>query len=164
MKADPGVPTVVRTGEGRTFPRPDTGGAVTIKLARETTGGAITVWESHRAAGDTRGPGLHSHPGFDEMFYVLAGEYAFRAAGRRFTAPAGTCVFIPRGMFHTFSSTGVSDGRLLSLAVPGGVEDFFEESEFATDASRARVVGSKHGVLFAGRPAGGRRPEPRQTT
>jgi mannose-6-phosphate isomerase-like protein (cupin superfamily) len=130
------APIVVPPGGGTTFPRPDTGGAVTIKLAREATGGAITVWESHRSTGDTRGPGVHSHPGFDEMFYVLAGEYEFTAAGRRFAAPAGTFVFLPRGMFHTFVSTGAADGSLLGFGVPGGIEDFFEEAASTDDASR----------------------------
>jgi mannose-6-phosphate isomerase-like protein (cupin superfamily) len=131
MRTDSGAPTVVPPGEGTTFPRPETGGAVTIKVSSETTGGAITVWESRRSAGDTRGPGPHSHPGFDEMFYVLAGEYVFTGAGRRFTAPAGTFLFLPRGTFHTFVSTGATEARLLHLAVPGGVEDFFEEMAFA---------------------------------
>jgi len=143
---------VVRPGEGTTFPRPDTGGIVTIKLPSQTTGGTATVWESHRSAGDTGGPGLHSHPGFDEMFYVLAGQYTFTAGGRRFTAPPGTFVFMPGGIFHTFACIGRLEGRLLHFAVPGGIEDFFEEMAFATDASRAGDVGRKHGVLLAGGP------------
>jgi quercetin dioxygenase-like cupin family protein len=130
MKAD-GAPIVVPPGVGTTFPRPDAGGAVTIKLSSETTGGAITVWESHWPAGDTGRAGTHSHPGFDEMFYVLAGQYAFTAAGRRYLAPAGTFAFMPRGTFHAFVTTGATEGRLLHLAVPGGVEDFFEEMAFA---------------------------------
>ena len=122
---------VVAPGEGTTFPRSDAGGIVTIKLASETTGGAVTVWESHRSAGDTNEPGLHSHPGFDEMIYVLAGRYAFRAGSRRFMASAGTFVFMPRGIFHTLASTGSIDGLLLHVAVPGGIEDAFEEMAFA---------------------------------
>lgn len=119
---------VVQRGEGTTLARPDTGGEVTIKLSSEGTGGVLTAWESRRRAGDDRGTALHSHPGFDETFYVLAGEYGFTAGGRTFRAPAGTFVFIPRGVFHTFASTGAAPGRLLSFAVPGGVEDFFEET------------------------------------
>lgn len=138
---------VVPPGGGKAVPRPDTGGTVTLKLTRESTGGAITVWESNRAAGDTGGPGLHSHPGFDEVFYVLAGEYLFTIDGTEFPAPAGTLAFIPRGAFHTFASTGRVDGRLLAFAVPGGVEDFFEEMA-AADASRSQDVATRHGVVF----------------
>lgn len=138
---------VVPPGGGKAVPRPDTGGTVTLKLTRESTGGAITVWESNRAAGDTGGPGLHSQPGFDEVFYVLAGEYLFTIDGTEFPAPAGTLAFIPRGAFHTFASTGRVDGRLLAFAVPGGVEDFFEEMA-AADASRSQDVATRHGVVF----------------
>lgn len=131
MRTDSGAPIVVPPGEGTTFPRPDTGGAVTIKLSSKITGGAITVWESHWPPGDTAGGGAHSHPGFDEMFYVLAGQCAFTAAGRRYVAPAGTFAFMPRGTFHAFVTNGATEGRVLHLAVPGGVEDFFEEMAFA---------------------------------
>ena len=103
------------------------GGLATIKLPSEMIGGAATVWESRRSAGDTRGPGLHSHPGFDEMFYVLAGEYAFTAGGRRFTATSGTFIFMPGAIFHTLASTGSLEGRLLHVAMPGAMEDFFGE-------------------------------------
>jgi quercetin dioxygenase-like cupin family protein len=131
------VPIVVPPGAGTTLPRPEIAGVVTIKLAGEATGGAITVWESSRAAGDVGGPGVHSHPGFDEMFYVLAGEYEFTAGGQRFTAPAGTFVLMPRGIFHTFASIGPTEGRLLHLGVPGGIEDALEEMAFAGGAERS---------------------------
>ena len=148
MKQDKHSVVVVAPGEGKTLPRPDTGGAVTIKLSSAATGGAITVWESVRPAGDRRGPGLHSHPRFDEIFYVLGGEYQFLAGGEEFAAPSGTLVFVPRGIFHTFANTDAGEGRLLSLAVPGGVEDFFEEMAFADDEARPEAVGRKHGILF----------------
>jgi quercetin dioxygenase-like cupin family protein len=82
------------------------------------------------------------------MFYVLAGEYEFTAGREKFRAPVGTFLFIPRGIFHRFASTGDVGGRLLSLAVPGGIEDFFEEVAAQPDPSRADDVGRKHGVFF----------------
>ena len=118
---------LVAPGEGRTLPRPDTGGTVTIKLSSETTDGTITVWESEGPAGETGGRQLHSHPGFAEIFYVLAGEYEFTAGKENYTASAGTLVFVARGIFHSFARRGPADGRLLALAIPGGVEDFFDE-------------------------------------
>ncbi len=148
-------PIVVPVGGGKSLPRPDTGGVVTIKLSSEMTGGACTIWESKRAGGDTGGPGVHSHPGFDETFYVLAGEYQFTIGHEKVIAPTGTTVFVPRGTFHTFSSTGLSEGRLLAFAVPGGIEDFFEEMASADDDLANGVVGRRHGIVF-GDPNGGR--------
>ncbi len=137
---------MIPPGGGKAVPRPDTGGTVTVKLSRESTGGAITVWESDRDAGDTGGPGVHAHPGFDEGFYVLSGEYLFTIDGTEFAAPAGTFAFVPRGAFHKFGSSGRIEGRLLGFAVPGGVEDFFEEA--AVEGARLEDVATRHGMVF----------------
>lgn len=131
VASDRTVPLVVAPGEGTTLSHAVTGGVVTIKLPSETTGGAVTVWETHQSPGDTDRPGLHSHPGFDEVFYVLAGEYAFTTGRQRFTAPAGTLVFMPGWIFHAFAGTGRAKGRLLHLAVPGRTEDALQEMAFA---------------------------------
>jgi mannose-6-phosphate isomerase-like protein (cupin superfamily) len=113
----------VPAGAGRTLMRPDTVGAVTIKLSSDESDGAITVWETRRPPGDSRGPSLHCHPGFDEMFYVLAGEYAFTAGDEKFLAPEGAFLFVPRGIFHSVAISGEAEGRLLSFVVPGDIED-----------------------------------------
>lgn len=141
-------PIVVPVGGGKSLPRPDTRGEVTIKLSSDVTGGSCTIWESKRVQGDTGGPGVHSHPEFDEAFYVLAGEYEFSLGKKKVIASTGALVFLPRGTFHTFSSTGLSEGRLLAFAVPGGVEDFFEEMAVADHDVAAAVVGGKHGIVF----------------
>jgi mannose-6-phosphate isomerase-like protein (cupin superfamily) len=87
----------------------------------------MTVYESTRAGGDRRGLGPHAHPGFDEVFYVLEGEYEFVVEDRVLRAREGGAVFIPRGAFHDFHNAGDSSGRLLTFCSPGGIEDFFEE-------------------------------------
>ena len=114
---------VAKQGEGSTIAGPGTG-SVTIKVAT----GAGTVFETKRRAGDTAGPGVHSHPGFDETFYVVSGEWEFVVGHDTVVASPGTVVFLPRGVFHTFRSTGRVDGTLVGVAVPGGIEDFFEEA------------------------------------
>lgn len=105
-------------GEGDRYGRQGTGGSVTVKVA----GPAATVFETRRAAGDDRGPGRHSHPGFDETFYVVSGEWEFTAGDDRIVASEGALVHMPRGVFHSFRSTGRMEGTLLTLAVPGGIE------------------------------------------
>ncbi|MEA2477409.1 MAG: hypothetical protein QOC87_1608 [Actinomycetota bacterium] len=138
-------------GEGRTIPRPQTGGVVTIKVSSELSDGSMTVYESSRGPSDKRGPGMHAHPGFDEMFYVLEGEYEFTLAERSVRAPEGTSVFIPRGTFHDFHSTGEAAGRLLTFCTPGGIEDFFEDLAEATPDGRdkeVQAIEQKHGFRF----------------
>jgi mannose-6-phosphate isomerase-like protein (cupin superfamily) len=133
---------VLKQGEGHTIPRPGSNGWVTIKAAT----GAGTVFETQRRAGDAGGPGMHSHPGFDETFYVVSGEWEFVVGDDTIAADAGTSVHLPRGVFHTFRSTGRIDGTLIGVAVPGGIEEFFEEAARTANDDEA---GRHHGIEFA---------------
>ena len=133
---------VMKSGEGKIIPRPMTHGSVTVKIASD----ASTIFETQRATGDAGGQGLHSHPGFEETFYVVSGEWEFVAGDRTIVGVIGTVVHLPRGIFHGFRSTGRLDGRLLGIAVPGGIEDFFEEAAQTADDEGA---GRHHGIEFA---------------
>lgn len=135
---------VLKGEEGTVTPRTRTQGSVTVKVAGESS----TMFETKRAAGDTGGPGSHSHPGFDETFYVISGEWEFVAGDRTVVAEPGTVVHLPRGIFHRFRSTGRVDGRLLGVAVPGGIEDFVEEAARTADDA----AGRRHGIEFAATP------------
>jgi quercetin dioxygenase-like cupin family protein len=67
----------------------------------------------------------HAHHGFMKIAYVLAGEYDFRVGATTFHGSPGTCVVVPRGSYHTFTThTG---GRLLFVSSPAGNEEFFIE-------------------------------------
>jgi len=122
------TPIVVGPEEGRLIPRPDTGGALRIKLESPQAGGALTVYESSGPAGHTTGPGIHSHPGFDEMFYVVRGRYEFAIGGVTHIAGEGTFVYVPRGVFHSFRSMGEMQPRLLTICTPGGIEELFDQA------------------------------------
>jgi mannose-6-phosphate isomerase-like protein (cupin superfamily) len=117
---------VVPPGAGRPLGRPDTAASGTLKASSEETGGAVTVFESTRPAGDTGGPQAHLHRDADEMFYVLEGEYRFQLGDRVVDAPRGTFVFIPRGTPHAFRNKGAETGRMLTVVMPGGFERFLE--------------------------------------
>jgi mannose-6-phosphate isomerase-like protein (cupin superfamily) len=45
---------------------------------------------------------LHLHHSDDEAWHVLEGELTFRYADRTETAGAGTTVFVPAGVAHTY--------------------------------------------------------------
>lgn len=146
------VHVVARADEGRSIPRPETGGTVTITVASHQSGGAVTVYTSERLAGDRRGPGMHAHPGFDETFYVLQGEYEFAIGSDVVRAEAGTTLFIPRGTFHDFHASGTSASKLLTICTPGGIEDFFEDSGRVAAhrlADEVDEVRRKHGFHFS---------------
>lgn len=71
------------------------------------------------------GPALHRHPGGDEAFYVLDGEYEIRCGSDTFFGTPGSFVFVPRGAPHGYT-VGPQGGRVL-VVTPAGLERYFEE-------------------------------------
>jgi mannose-6-phosphate isomerase-like protein (cupin superfamily) len=124
-----------------------------IKLAGSDTGGMFSVMEDVTAP--QAGPPLHLHHREDVSFYVVDGEYLFEIDGKRVEAKAGDFVFAPRNTRHCFMNTGESDGRLLTMVQPAGLDDFFEDLaqiEKAVLPEKAAAVFAKHGMEFLGHP------------
>src|SRR6185312_11377715 len=59
---------------------------------------------------------LHVHHSDDEGWHVLAGELTFRYLDRTEVARAGTTVFVPAGVAHTYSTS--ADARYLIVLTP----------------------------------------------
>jgi quercetin dioxygenase-like cupin family protein len=118
---------VMGPGDGQTVANP-AGGGLTYKARSGRTGGALTAWESTAAPGE--GPPLHLHVNEDEFMYVLEGRPRFRLDETDHAAPAGSFVFIPRGVPHTWQNAGADQARILFVFTPGspGMERFFERS------------------------------------
>jgi quercetin dioxygenase-like cupin family protein len=130
---------VMGPGDGRTVANP-AGGGLTYKARSGQTGGALTAWESTAAPGE--GPPLHLHVNEDEFMYVLEGRVRFRLDETNHMAPAGSFVFIPRGLPHSWQNAGDGDARILFVFTPGspGMERFFERSaELPEDTRMADV-------------------------
>ena len=101
------------------------GNLTVIRIHGRDTGGTLSAIESHDVPGG--GPPPHIHHREDETFQVLAGEYEFMVAGEKFTAQAGSTIFAPRGIPHTYRCLGPAAGRLMCVITPAGFEGFFEE-------------------------------------
>jgi mannose-6-phosphate isomerase-like protein (cupin superfamily) len=56
------------------------------------------------AHGEMGGPPLHVHHNDDEAWHVLEGTLTFRFADGTAEARAGSTVFVPAGVAHTFGS------------------------------------------------------------
>ena len=97
------------------------GQLVVIKASAQTTGSRVAVMDVL----SPQGPGspLHVHHNEDEWFYITEGEITFWVGGRIFNASAGSFVYGPRGIPHTFDVTS-PEARFLLVAEPGGFEDF----------------------------------------
>ena len=61
------------------------------------------------------------------MWYVLEGDYRFRAGDAMFRVSEGGMAFGPRGAPYGFQNIGDTPGRWLVIATPSGVERFFEQ-------------------------------------
>jgi quercetin dioxygenase-like cupin family protein len=118
---------VIGPGDGQTVANP-AGGGLTYKARSVQTRGALTAWESTAAPGE--GPPLHLHAKEDEFMYVLEGRLRFRLDETEHPAPAGSFVFIPRGVPHTWQNAGDAHARILFFFTPAsaGMERFFERS------------------------------------
>ncbi len=96
------------------------GATVVIKASGEDTRGQLAVMES------VYPPGLsvraHVHAGEDEMFYLLAGELTGFCDQERWTASAGSFVFVPRDREHGFTVTSAEPARALVITGPARLD------------------------------------------
>jgi mannose-6-phosphate isomerase-like protein (cupin superfamily) len=112
-----------------------------LKASRQSTGGALSVFETSIGTG----PPLHVHDREDECFYVLDGELPVRCGGEAVDAAAGSFVFLPRGRPHR-CWTACSPARLLLIAVPGGTEVYFGEINAASSDDERGRIGERYGI------------------
>lgn len=138
-------------GEGPTIEGP-VGGPLTFKARGEETGGSLTLFENVIPPGE--GPPAHVHAAEDEAWYVLEGELRFLLGDELASAPAGSFVFVPRGVRHCFQNVGDAPARIVVLFTPAGMERFFDrfaELDAATPGA-FREVGSGVGMEVVGPP------------
>jgi quercetin dioxygenase-like cupin family protein len=110
------------------------GALVTIKASAQTTAGQVAVIE-HRAPRGSGSP-LHVHHNEDEWFYVTEGQLTFWVAGQVIDAPAGSFVYGPRDIPHTFIVSS-DEARFLLVTEPAGFEGFMRA--LAQPATELRI-------------------------
>jgi mannose-6-phosphate isomerase-like protein (cupin superfamily) len=151
----PVAPFAVEPGEGAPMPTPVDGDTVTVKATTSQTNGSLTVLEL--LIGPKHGPALHNHLREDELWYVIEGEFRFKAGDAMLRASAGGMAFGPRGVPHCFQNVGDTPGRLLIVTTPSGLERFFEEAARLprpVDPDALAAIGHANWVEFVGPPAG----------
>ena len=123
MTTSEGGGIVLRPGESRVI---DLGGFEVLVHAdgRDTSGQFSLIETGERVAGG--GPPLHVHRDCAETFVVLAGHYAMHLGDEEFDCPAGSFVYVPKGLAHTFR-TLEAGSRKLNLYTPAGMVGYFDE-------------------------------------
>lgn len=115
---------ILRPGDGAKLKY--LGSEITVKVAGKDSGGAFSVCEFAIPAG-VDGPAPHIHYAHEETWYVLEGEPLLPLGGRDVVAPAGSVVFVPRGLVHTYSNPGPKPAKILGVFTPAGYERCYEE-------------------------------------
>ena len=136
----------------------------TVKASGQDTGGAFTLIEV--LVPPQSGPPPHLHHREDEAFYVLEGEFEVHVDNERLVATAGSWITLARGSVHHFKNISPRPAKMLILATPAGLDQFFleagreaedtsPESGAATSDDRARLlaIAPKYGIEIKAGPS-----------
>jgi mannose-6-phosphate isomerase-like protein (cupin superfamily) len=111
---------VLLPGEGRSYPM----GRISsvFKADGTETGNRYSVSEWWLKP-NTKGPGIHSHPPKDDLFYVIEGVMSIYVDGHWMDAPKGSFVLVPGGVDHDFENRSDRRAGVLNFSVPGNFEE-----------------------------------------
>ncbi len=110
------------------------GDTYTILVSGAETAGRYCLIDMHVPSGG--GPPPHRHD-FEEMFTLLEGELEFTFRGKTSTIRAGYTVNIPANAPHAFKNASHMAVRMLCMATPAGLEEFFLEIGDLVDSRTA---------------------------
>ena len=128
----------VPAGTGPAYCGP--GDRITFLITGAETGGAFFMAEVSVAPGG--GPPPHVHSREDESFYLQQGTLAVQVGGKALNVSAGDFVHMPRGTVHSFRNVGEETAKLLMVATPPGLENYFAEVFFpAADVADIPQIG-----------------------
>ena len=100
------------------------GSLMTFLATGEDTHGQFALIEAVARKGNVPPPHIHHRE--DEIFYVLEGEVIVSVGDRTIKGTAGTMVFLPRDVPHSFTIES-EQSRMLILLTPAGLERWFKE-------------------------------------
>jgi len=141
---------VLQPREGRVI---DLGNFVmSLKADASATGGLFSAVEAAEPA--DFGPPMHIHRNAAEAFYVLDGLYRMFIEGKTYECPAGSFVFVPSGVEHSFR-VGPLPSRKLNLYSPAAMVGYFDDLSAAIKSSdmsdqRLGEIAHDHGMEITG--------------
>lgn len=138
-------PFVVPPGSGRVLKTI----GVTHKLTSQQNGGGYYLFESE--FDPESGNRLHVHTYEDEVVYVIQGAIQIRLGDGTLEASEGGVAHLPKGIPHALYNPLKVPLRILALAIPGGMEHFFDELDSAMrngsmDDIKHREISRKYGI------------------
>ena len=138
-------PIAVPQGSGRVLKTI----GVTHRLISQQTGGAYYLFESE--FDPKSGNRLHVHTYEDEIVYVLQGSIQIKLGDGMLEASEGGVAHLPKRIPHSLYNPLDIPLKILAMAIPGGMERFFDELESAfQDGSmndeKHREISNKYGI------------------
>lgn len=145
MKPNGLQPIVVSPGSGRVLKFL----GVTHKLTPQQTGSAYYLFESE--FDPESGNRLHVHDYEDEVVYVLNGAIEIKLGDRSLLVVAGGVAHLPKHIPHALYNPLKTISKYLVLAIPGGMENFFDELAATQDAGSLndtthKEISRKYGI------------------
>jgi len=133
---------------------PDSGKALKFlgvihKLTHGQTGGAYYLFEFE--FDPESGNRLHVHQHEDEVVHVLEGAIEIRLGEQKLQATTGGVAHLPKHIPHALYNPLKTRSKYLGIAVPGGMENFFDELVEAQEAgvlddATNRRISQKYGI------------------
>ncbi len=134
--------------------------AVRFRVDATESGGSVAVFEAEiRAHGKMPAP--HSHDGFEETVFGLAGVSTWTVDGAAHDVAPGDVLCIRRGAVHHFDNRGDTGAKVLCVITPGVLgPDYFrdvagvfaEASGGPPDLARIGEIMRRHGLTPASPP------------
>jgi quercetin dioxygenase-like cupin family protein len=131
-------PYVLHPGEGVA------GFDASVKASMRSTGGALTMIESHTAGGAP----WHVHSREDEYLYVVSGTLKVWCGKEVFHAEQGSFIFLPRGIAHAWDVASEGKATVLMMTIPAMLEEFLRELHAAAGQEARDRVAEKYGIRF----------------
>ena len=101
--------------------------AIRFLVEGRQSAGSVAVFEFDVPAG-SKVAAAHSHDGYEETIYGLAGILTWTIEDRPVEVGPGEVLCIPRGAIHQFDNTGEADAKALAIVTPGILgPDYFRE-------------------------------------
>ena len=123
---------------------------ITHKLTQQQTGsGAYYFFEF--GFDPESGNSLHVHSYEDEVVYVLEGAIEIRLDNQKLRAVTGGVAHLPKNIPHALHNPLRTPSRYLGMAIPGGMENFFDELALAQetntlDDTTHKKISQKYGI------------------
>jgi quercetin dioxygenase-like cupin family protein len=122
---------------------------ITHRLTSDRSDGSIYIFESDFEPGASNR--LHVHSREDEIAYVLEGALEVRLRDSTAILEAGGVGRLPKGLPHALRNPLETPSRYLFLAVPGGLDRWFDAVAAANDAGALddplfRALSEEYGI------------------